>query len=326
VTAAGATTAARPTGAAGPTGAAPRRRLADREGTLAWIFLMPSVVYILALVAVPFVLAIGFALSDVTAGDPSFDWVGGRNFARVFDDPVFWRSLLNTFVFTLVSMTLVVVLGKVLANILVADFRGKWLVRFLVLLPWTTPVALSSIAWLWMLDSIFSPIDWVLRRLGLLGAPDALIKPDSNMYWLGEPGLAMASVIAVHVWRLTPLAAVIMVAGLVAIPRDLDEAARVDGAGYWRRMFEVTIPLVLPVAAVAALFGAIFTFTDMAVVDVLTNGGPNNATQVLTSWAFFRGIDGGDVGQGAAIALFLFPLLLAAAIAILRAVRRMEVR
>ncbi|MBX6722824.1 MAG: sugar ABC transporter permease, partial [Dactylosporangium sp.] len=203
---------------------------------------------------------------------------------------------------------------------------GKWIVRFLVLLPWTTPVALSSISWLWLLDSIYSPIDWMMRQIGLLGSEDALIKPDSNMYWLGEPGLAMASVIAVHVWRLTPLAAVIMVAGLVAIPRDLDEAARVDGAGYWRRMFEVTIPMVLPVAAVAALFGAIFTFTDMAVVDVLTNGGPNNATQVLTSWAFFRGIDGGDVGQGAAIALFLFPLLLAAAIAILQAVKRMEVR
>lgn len=309
----------------GPPGGAPRRRLADREGTLAWIFLMPSVVYIIALVAVPFVLAIGFAMSDVTAGDPSFDWVGLRNFDLVFDDPVFWRSLGNTFIFTSVSMVLIVVLGKVLANILVAQFKGKWVIRFLVLLPWTTPVALSSISWLWMLDSIFSPIDWVLRQLGMLG-PGGTIKPDSNMYWLGEPGLAMASVIAVHVWRITPLAAVIMVAGLVAIPRDLDEAARVDGAGYWRRMFEVTIPLVLPVAAVAALFGAIFTFTDMAVVDVLTNGGPNNATQVLTSWAFFRGIDGGDVGQGAAIALFLFPLLLAAAIAILRAVKRMEVR
>lgn len=303
-----------------------RARLADREGALAWVFLMPSVLYIVLLVAVPFVLAVGFSLSDVTAGDPSFDWVGLRNFQRIFEDPVFWRSLGNTFIFTTISMVLIVVLGKVLANILVADFRGKWVVRFFVLLPWTTPVALSSIAWLWMLDSIFSPIDWVFRQIGLLGGEGALIKPDTNMYWLGEPELAMGSVIAVHVWRLTPLAAVIMVAGLVAIPRDLDEAARVDGAGYWRRMFEVTIPMVLPVAAVAALFGAIFTFTDMAVVDVLTNGGPNNATQVLTSWAFFRGIDGGDVGQGAAIALFLFPLLLAAAIAILRAVRRMEVR
>ncbi len=293
------------------------RKLADREGTLAWLFLMPSVVYIIALVGVPFVLAVGFAVSDVTAGDPSFDFVGLANFRAIFDDPVFWRSLGNTFLFTGISMVFIVIFGKILANILVADFRGKWVVRFLVLLPWTTPATLGAIAWLWLLDSIFSPIDWVLRKMGLI---------EGNMYWLGEPQLAMGSVIAVHVWRLTPLAAVIMMAGLVAIPRDMEEAARVDGAGYWRRMFEVTIPLTLPVIAVSALFGAIFTFTDMAVVDVLTNGGPNNATQVLTSWAFFRGIDGGDVGQGAAVALFLFPLLLAAAIAILRAVRGLEVR
>lgn len=299
-----------------------KARIADRDGALAWIFLMPSVVYILALVAIPFVLAVGLAFSDVTSGDPSFDFVGLQNFRSVFDDPIFWRSLQNTFVFTLISMLLIVVLGKVVANILVADFRGKWLVRFLVLLPWTTPVTLGAVAWLWLLDSIYSPIDWVLRQLGFLEEAGR----DSNMYWLGEPELAMGSVIAVHVWRLVPLAAVIMMAGLVAIPKDMDEAARIDGAGYWRRMFEVTIPMTLPVIAVSALFGAIFTFTDMAVVDVLTNGGPNNATQVLTSWAFFRGIDGGDVGQGAAVALFLFPLLLAAAIFILRFVRKLEVR
>jgi multiple sugar transport system permease protein len=292
-----------------------RRRLADRDDVLAWVFLLPSVIYIVALVALPFFLAIAFAFSDVTAGNPSYDWAGLRNFRRAFDDPVFWQSLRNTFIFTVVSMVLIVVLGKILANILIADFRGKWLVRFLVLLPWTTPVALSTIAWLWLLDSIYSPVDWVLRNLGFI---------DSNMYWLGRPRLAMASVIIVHVWRLVPLSAVIVLAGLVAIPKDIDEAARVDGAGFWRRMFEVTIPLTLPVIAVAALFGAILTFTDMTVVYVLTRGGPTNSTQVLGSWAFIRGIEGGDVAQGAAIALFLFPLLLAAAIAILRAVRRIE--
>jgi multiple sugar transport system permease protein len=296
-------------------GARPARRLADNEGLLAVWFLFPSIVYVIALVAVPFFLAIGFSFSDVTAGDPTYHWVGLRTFQRALDDPVFWRSLRNTFVFTVASMALIVVLGKILANILVADFRGKWLVRFLVLLPWTTPVALSAVAWLWMLDSVYSPIDWVLRNLGLI---------QDNVYWLGRPYLAMASVVAVHVWRLTPLSAVIIMAGLVAIPKDIDEAARVDGAGFWRRMLEVTIPLTLPVVAVAALFGAILTFTDMTVVYVLTRGGPTHSTQVLASWAFIRGIEGGDVAQGAAVALFLFPLLLAAAIAILRAVRRME--
>ncbi|MGH3737048.1 MAG: carbohydrate ABC transporter permease, partial [Micromonosporaceae bacterium] len=311
--------------ATGPERPRGRRRLADNEGFLAWVMLLPSVVYIVALVAVPFAVAIAFGFSDVTAGDPSFDWVGFANFQAIFADGVFWRSVGNTFLFTVVSMVLIVLLGKVLANILVAEFKGKWLVRFLVLLPWTTPVALGAISWLWLLDSIYSPIDWALRRFGLLGQPGAVFGTETNMFWLGEPELAMASVIAVHVWRLTPLAAVIMMAGLVAIPRDIEEAARVDGAGYWRRMFEVTVPLVLPVAAVAALFGAILTFTDMAVVAVLTRGGPTHSTEVLASWAFTKGIGGGDIGEGAAIALFLFPVLLAAAIAILRSVRRLEV-
>ncbi len=294
---------------------APRAKagLADREGFLAWVMLLPSVVYIIALVGVPFLLAIAFAFSDVTTGDPSFDW-GFQNFDAVFADGVFWRALRNTLVFTLVSMVLIVLFGKILANILVADFRGKWFVRFLVLLPWTTPVALSTISWLWFLDSIYSPVDWALRHLGLI---------DANIVWLGKPGTAMASVIAVQTWRLTPLAAVIVMVYLVAIPRDIDEAARIDGAGFWRRMFEVTIPLTLPVIAVATLFGAIMTFTDMTVPYVLTRGGPHS-TDVLASWAYFRGIEGGDVGQGAAIALFLFPLLLAGAIAILRTVRRLE--
>lgn len=292
-----------------------RSRLADREGFLGWVFLAPTVVYVVALVAVPFGLALAFAFSDVTSGDPSYDWVGLENFRRVFDDPVFWQSLQNTLVFTSVSMFFIVLFGKILANILVADFRGKWVVRFLVLLPWTTPVALSSVTWLWLLHSIYSPIDWMLRQVGLI---------DTNLYWLGRPNLAMASVIAVHVWRLVPLAAVIMMVGLLSIPTDLDEAAKIDGAGYWRRMFEITIPLTFPLVAVAALFGAVFTFTDMAVVYILTRGGPTNSTQVLASWSFLRGIGGGDVGQGAVIALFLFPLLLAAAVLILRAVRRME--
>lgn len=294
-----------------------RTPLVDRDSFLAKAFLLPSIVYIIALVALPFGMAIAFSFSDITAGDPSFDWVGLRNYRAIFEDGTFWQSLGNTLVFTTISMVLVVVFGKVLANILVANFRGKWLVRFAVLLPWTTPVALSSISWLWLLDSVFSPIDWVMREVGFLG-------PGENMYWLGRPWLAMASVIAVHVWRLVPLAAVIMMAGLVAIPRDIEDAARVDGAGFWRRMFGVTIPLTLPVVAVAGLFGAILTFTDMAVVYVLTRGGPTNSTQVLASWAYLKGIQGGDVAQGAAIALFLFPLLLGAAVAILRSVRRME--
>jgi ABC-type sugar transport system permease subunit len=293
-----------------------RRFLLDRDGVLAPLMLLPSVVYIVALVAIPFFLAIAYSLSDVTVGDPSYDYVGLRNFRAILDDPVFLRSLRNSMVITFVTMVLVLVLGKVLALVLTQDFRGKWLVRFLVLLPWTTPVSLATIAWLWLLDSLFSPIDWTLRWLGLL---------EGNLHWLGNDQLAVVSVVAVQVWRIVPLAAVIIMAGISAIPQDLDDAAEVDGAGFWRKLWEITIPLSLPVTAVAALFGAVLVLTDMSVVFVLTRGGPIDATQILPTWAFFRGIQGGDLAQGAAVALFLFPVLLAMAILILRSVRRMEV-
>jgi multiple sugar transport system permease protein len=293
-----------------------RSRLSDRVGFLAPVFLLPSAVYIIGLVAVPFFLALAFSFSDVTTGDPSLDFVGLRNYRAIFNDPIFWRSLRNTVVFTLVSIVLTIILANILALILTADFRFKRLIRFFVLLPWTTPVALSAVAWLWMLHSLFSPIDWVLRQLGLI---------EGHAIWLGKPGLAMTSVIGVHTWRIVPLAAVIIMAGLAAIPHDIKEQARIDGAGFWLTLREITLPLIRPVVAVAALFGAILTFTDMTVVFILTRGGPVNSTQVLPSYAFFKGIEGGSLAQGAAIALFLFPLLLAAVIAILRAVRKMEI-
>jgi multiple sugar transport system permease protein len=295
-----------------------RAGLADREGFLARLMLLPAIVYILALVAIPFVLAIAYSFSDVTAGDPSYDFVGLENYRANWRDPVFGRSLWNTFLFTAVTMLLTVVLANILALVLTADFKGKWGVRFLVLLPWTTPAALGAIAWVFMLDSLLSPIDWILWQVGLL-------EDGRHMVWLGKSGLAQASVIGVQVWRLVPLAAVIIMAGQTAIPDDIHDAAAVDGAGFWRRLWEVTLPLTLPVIAVAVLFGAIITFTDMSLVRVLTNGAPVNQTQVLASWAYVKGIDGGNLAQGAAVAVFLLPLLLAATIAILRVVRRWEV-
>lgn len=300
------------------TSAPARARVTDREGLLARLMLLPAIVYILALVAIPFVVAIAYSFSDVTAGDPSFDWVGLENYRANLDDPVFRRSLWNTFFFTAATMALTVVLANIVALLLTTDFRGKWFVRFLILLPWTTPAALGAIAWLFMLDSLLSPIDWILWQVGLLDEP-------RHMIWLGSSGWAKASVIGVQVWRLVPLAAVIIMAGQTSIPDDIKDAAAIDGAGFWRRLWEVTLPLTLPVIAIAVLFGAILTFTDMSLVSVLTNGGPVNQTQVLASWAYVRGIDGGNLAQGAAVAVFLLPLLLAATIGILRAVRRWEV-
>lgn len=297
-----------------PTG----RRIADSEAWLGRLMIAPSIVYIAALIGFPFFLALYYSVSDVTVGSTGSGFVGLENFRHAIESRTFRRSLYNTFVFTLVSQALVLVLAKILALALIKDFRGKWFIRFLILLPWVAPISLGSIGWLWILDSIYSVINWTIRATGLVGQGFWPI-------WLGYPKLAMASIITVHVWRLLPLATVILLAGLSSIPQDIHDAAAVDGAGFFRHLFQITIPLVLPIMVVAVLFGVVFTFTDMIVIYVLTRGGPYDTTQVLASLAFFTGIDGGDLAQGAAIALFLFPVLAASAILLLRFVRRTEV-
>jgi multiple sugar transport system permease protein len=312
-------------GEATAAGLAGRAGFSDRVDWLARLMIAPAIFYVLAMIGLPFVVALLYSLSDATTGEPNFRFVGLRNFAAALADPVFRQSLKNTFLFALTSQVLVIFPSRMLAMALMKDFRGKWLARFLIMLPWTAPIALGTIGWLWMLDSIFSPFDWVLRRLGLLGAPGALLGPMQNLYWLGQPALAMASVILVHVWRLLPLATVIQMAGLSSIPKDLLEAAEVDGAGFWRRTTEITIPLTLPIISIAFLFGLVFTFTDVTVVYVLTRGGPVHSTQVLSTWTFFKGIEGGDLAQGAAISLFLFPILAGLAVLMLRLARKSEV-
>jgi multiple sugar transport system permease protein len=300
--------------------ATPRRAryLLDRERLLGPALTAPAVVYLVLIVAYPLVLAFLYAFSDVTTGSQSLHFVGFQTFIAAIRDPVFLTSLVNTAIFTAVSQLLVVVLSTILAFVLTAKFRGRWFVRFLILMPWATPVALSAVIWLWMLDSIFSPFDWFAQVLHI-------VPPGGHIVFLGQNGLAMGSVIALQTWRILPLATVILMAGLSAIPSEVNDAAEVDGAGFWRRLFGITLPLLSPVMTVALLFGIVFTFTDMAVVYVLTGGGPGNATQVLASWAFFKGINGGDLGVGAADALFMFPVLLGLAAIMLRLASRAEV-
>jgi multiple sugar transport system permease protein len=293
-------------------------RILDSEKWLGRLMLGPAIVYILAVVGIPFFLALYYSVSDITVGSRTMEFIGLSNFRHLLENTTFRRSLWNTFVFALVSQAIVIVLANVLALALRKDFRGKWVVRLLILLPWVAPISLGSLGWLWILDSIYSVINWTMRAIGVFGQSTWPI-------WLGDPKLAMASIITVHVWRLLPLSTVILLGGLSSIPQDLEEAAAVDGAGFWRRLFQIILPLVLPIMVVAVLFGLVFAFTDMIVIYVLTRGGPYDMTQVLASFAFFTGIDAGSLGEGAAIALFLFPVLAAAAILLLRFARRSEV-
>lgn len=298
----------------------------DRERILGPLLLLPAVAYIVALVGFPLVLALLYSLSDVTIGDQGLDFVGLKNFQDALATPTFRTALQNTFLFTIVSQIVVIVLANILAQVLVADFAGKRLVRFLVLLPWTTPIALGVLGWLWTLDSVYSPIDYVLRQIGVLGVDSPLGRSWSgtNALWLAYPDRARFSVILIYVWRTLPLATVILLAGLTAIPQDIRDAANVDGAGFFRQLFYIRLPLLLPIMAVALLYGIVFSFTDMIVVYILTRGGPIDSTQVLASWAYWKGIDGGNLGQGAAIAMFLFPVLVGVAALMLRLARRTD--
>jgi multiple sugar transport system permease protein len=289
----------------------------DSERWLGLLLIGPAVLYIVLLVGAPFFMALYYSVSNTTTGGQVMEFVGLRNFTNLVGTSKFQTALKNTMIFGLLSQLVILLLSHALALALQKEFRAKWLLRFLILLPWVAPISVGTIAWLWIFDSTYSVLNWTLRLLGIVQG--------QGFMWLGVPNLAMGSVIAVHVWRQLPLATVILLAGHSSISKDIHDAAAVDGAGFWRHFFQVTVPLLLPISLVALIFGLVFTFTDMIIIYNLTRGGPFDTTQVLASLAFYTGIAGGDLAEGAAISLFLFPLLLAAALAFLRFARRTEV-
>jgi len=279
---------------------------------------MPAILYIVALVGVPFAMAFVYSVGDVKVGSVGYHFVGLQNFISVLHSPTFRRAVQDSFIFTISSQILVLIGANILALALKDAFPGRRLMRFLILLPWVAPVSIGSIGWKWILDSLYSVVNWVLVRMHL-------VKQFDTPVWLGEPKLAMMSVILVHTWHMLPFATVILLAGLTAIPRDIPEAAAVDGAGFFRTLFQITIPMMLPIINVAVLFGAIFTFTDMTVIYILTRGGPYDSTQVIPTLAFFTGILGSDLAEGAAISIFMVPLLVIATYLVLRSAHRAEV-
>ena len=222
------------------------------------------------------------------------------------------------------------VFAAVLSHYLIRKFRGKWIIRFLIVLPWAAPVALATLGWLWLFDSLYSVINWTLARLGLDEGSSALALSTSRrrrrcLAMARPPNLALIAITLVQAWRVLPFAVVIFIAGPCVHSlrgRGPLQGRRRDGNQEVRL---VDVPLQLPIALVAVLFGIVFTAVDFAVVYILTRGGPFNSTQVLPTWAFFIGVDGGSLGEGAAISLFLFPLLVVVTVAMLFFARRAQV-
>jgi len=295
------------------------RYLLDRVEVLGPVFMAPAILYMVALLGLPFVLAIYFSLTNLTINNiqTGFSFVGLANFVELFRDSIFRQALRNTLIFAIASQLLAMILGQVTALILMQDFRGKAIVRVMIMLPWAVPIALGVLGWKWMYDSLYSIINWTLRAFHILG-------PGQWPQWLGTSNLAMISITIVHAWKSFPFVAVIILGAMTSIPQDIIDAARVDGAGFWRQTFQVNLPIVAPIVSVGVIFGTVFAFTDMSVVWLLTKGGPVNSTHVLGSYAFQVGIVSGDIGQGAAISLFLVPILMVAMVLTLRAMRRRE--
>jgi multiple sugar transport system permease protein len=314
------------------------RDLLEDRRFLAPALIAPAVIFILAVVGGALALSVYLSFTDASGGRIfGAPFVGFDNFTEAWHNPVFRRALRNTVLFTIVSQIVVLVIAGLLAHAFTRNFRGKWILRFMVILPWAAPIPLGAIAWLWIYDSLFSVVNWTLIHDIFPGGPSLhlykvvnavtpwTIEPFNPPQWLGDPTLALGAVIAVHTWRVIPFAVVIFLAGLASIPAEVDDAAKVDGATGLKKFWYVTLPLQLPIATVALLFGIVFTATDMTVVYILTQGGPFNSTQVLTTWAYQTGINAGSLGEGAAISLYLLPVLVVVAVGMLWFARKAEV-
>jgi len=291
-----------------------------RRYLFGYTLMAPAVLYVGLLVGIPFLFSLYLAMSDATVGDPVARFVGLQNFAAALESPTFYVALRNTLVFTIGAGIMKGMLGTMLAFLLIQPFRGRKVVRALIVIPFTLPVTISVLGWKWMLDSQFSVFNWALNKLHLIGAYGS---PDWPV-WLGQPGLALFSVMFVNVWRGFPFSAIVLMAGMTSVAPEIIEAAKVDGASFGQRFRKVIVPMIAPILFVGTAFDTVFTLSDLSIVYLLTNGGPDGATEVLPTLAYNMGIRAGALGRGAAVSLFLFPLLLPAMILLLRTLRRRQ--
>jgi multiple sugar transport system permease protein len=294
----------------------PRAGLLERQSVLGLVLVSGAILYMVVLVGYPFVLALYLSVSDANVATSGLgNFVGFDNFVSLFQSSVFLQALRNTLFFVFVAAIFKGLFGTTLAFLLAENLPGTRLFRLIILLPWTIPIALSSITWKWMFDSQYSIINWILTHLGII---------HGNPIWLGDANLAAASIIVVNIWRGFPFAAIILLAGLTSIPQDILDAAKMDGAGGIVRFRKVIVPMIAPILFIGTLYDLVFSLTDMTVVNLLTTGGPANVTHVLASYAFLVGVQSGALGRGAAIAVLLLPILLVVIVLVLRSLKRRD--
>ncbi|MCG8559743.1 MAG: sugar ABC transporter permease [Hyphomicrobiales bacterium] len=286
----------------------------EDERTLGYALMLPALALILVFIAYPFSLGVWMSLTDKLVGEPG-EFIGLDNYRKLFQSDIFWTAAWNTVFFTTMATIFKAALGMWLALLLNRKFKFQRITRAAVLLPFIIPTVLSTLAWLWMLDATFSVFNWTLRwmwqmEISIFGL---VLKENWGFFrgplWLGDPAWAMFSVIMVNVWRGLPFFAISFLAGLQTIPQDLYDAADIDGASGWKKFWHVTLPLIKPIAIVVVVFSIVVTFADFQLVYILTRGGPTNSTHLFATLSYQLAMASGNLGEGAAVALFMLPVL-----------------
>ena len=292
------------------------QRLKSNRNWLGFWFMLPAAAFLLLFLAYPLGLGIYLSFTDTRIGSAG-EWVGFENYTWLLGDfsdgwrfwengdSVFWLSVFNTLLYTVVASTIKFALGLYLALLLNKHMPFKAIIRAVVLIPFIVPTVLSAIAFWWIFDTQFSILTWMMQGLGIIAEND-------QINWLGDTALARGSVIFANIWRGVPFVAITLLAGLQTVPASLYEASVIDGANRWQMFRHITYPMITPIIAVVMTFSVLFTFTDFQLIWVLTRGGPVNGTHLMATLSYQRGILGGHLGEGAAISTAMIPFLLAA--------------
>jgi ABC-type sugar transport system permease subunit len=307
-------TAARLPARAAATARAPDlRRMLGADWQLGYLFVVPIVALVLVLVAYPFLYAIYLSLTRKYVGVPPV-FVGLDNYVKLAGDGFFRRAVVNSFVFTFGSVAVKLVLGVVMALVLTSRIRFRGVFTGVLLVPWVAPTVVSALNFLWIFDYSLGVLNYLLVRvLRLL---------PQGVGWLSEPGTAMASVIAVNIWRGFPFFGISFLAGMKAIPGELYEAAAVDGATVVQRFRHVTLPGLKKILIIVVLLSTIWTFNDFQIVYILTKGGPGGATQVLPVFTYEVAFGAQRLGEAIAVALYMLPALACVIVVLSRYMRR----
>jgi multiple sugar transport system permease protein len=265
-----------------------------RASLIGYLLILPTFIVLIGVIVYPLVTAIDMSFHQIILTKPQLGrpFIGLDNYTAVILAPFFSNAIQKTIVWTGVNLVVQLVLGTAIALLLHEQFVGRSIVRGLMLIPWVTPSVVAVLSWTWMYDGSFGIINDVLVRLGLI---------ERGVAWLGNTATAMPSVIIESVWKGTPFVMIMILAALQAVPHELMDAAKVDGADAWQRFAHITLPLIMPTMMIAATLTTIYTFNNFNSIWLMTEGGPLRATETLTILVYNTAFRSFDLGQASAI-------------------------